>query len=93
MESPYEVHDYVCEYLGDTPEAKDFSKQFLERRNKQKTTTVQKPQQVKSTSWFYLRKPSLSLSLNLGKSVSDFHHAFAVNKHAFTKMFAKRITY
>ncbi|KAM5165418.1 GRB10-interacting GYF protein 2 isoform 1-T3 [Mantella aurantiaca] len=44
VESPYEVHDYVCEYLGDTPEAKDFSKQFLERRNKQKTT-VQKPQQ------------------------------------------------
>ncbi|XP_018423163.1 PREDICTED: PERQ amino acid-rich with GYF domain-containing protein 2 isoform X2 [Nanorana parkeri] len=44
VESPYEVHDYVCEYLGDTPEAKDFSKQFLERRNKQKTA-VQKPPQ------------------------------------------------
>ncbi|XP_072266218.1 GRB10-interacting GYF protein 2 [Pyxicephalus adspersus] len=44
VESPYEVHDYVCEYLGDTPEAKDFSKQFIERRNKLKTT-VQKPQQ------------------------------------------------
>ncbi|XP_071999363.1 GRB10-interacting GYF protein 2 [Engystomops pustulosus] len=36
VESPYEVHDYVRAYLGDTPEAKDFSKQFLERRNKQK---------------------------------------------------------
>ncbi|KAM3931678.1 GRB10-interacting GYF protein 2 isoform 2-T2 [Leptodactylus fuscus] len=44
VESPYEVHDYVRAYLGDTPEAKDFSKQFLERRNKQKTAQ-QKPQQ------------------------------------------------
>ncbi|XP_068136781.1 GRB10-interacting GYF protein 2 isoform X3 [Hyperolius riggenbachi] len=49
VESPIEVRDYVCEYLGDTPEAKDFSKQFLERRNKQKTT-VQKPPQVSHTS-------------------------------------------
>ncbi|XP_073530603.1 GRB10-interacting GYF protein 2 isoform X5 [Phyllobates terribilis] len=44
VESPYEVHDYVRAYLGDTPEAKDFSKQFLEHRNKQKTVQ-QKPQQ------------------------------------------------
>lgn len=35
MDSPYEVHDYVRAYLGDTPEAKDFAKQFLERRAKQ----------------------------------------------------------
>lgn len=37
MDSPYEVHDYVRAYLGDTPEAKDFAKQFLERRAKQNT--------------------------------------------------------
>ncbi|XP_053317073.1 GRB10-interacting GYF protein 2 isoform X3 [Spea bombifrons] len=37
VESSYEVHDYVRAYLGDTAEAKDFSKQFLERRTKQKT--------------------------------------------------------
>ncbi|KAK1879499.1 GRB10-interacting GYF protein 2 [Dissostichus eleginoides] len=31
VDSPYEVHDYVRAYLGDTPEAKDFAKQFIER--------------------------------------------------------------
>ncbi|KAJ3594407.1 hypothetical protein NHX12_003714 [Muraenolepis orangiensis] len=35
VDSPYEVHDYVRAYLGDTPEAKEFAKQFLERRAKQ----------------------------------------------------------
>uniref|UniRef100_A0A3Q4BTL0 GYF domain-containing protein n=1 Tax=Mola mola TaxID=94237 RepID=A0A3Q4BTL0_MOLML len=35
VDSPYEVHDYVRAYLGDTHEAKDFAKQFLERRAKQ----------------------------------------------------------
>uniref|UniRef100_F6WYS9 GRB10 interacting GYF protein 2 n=1 Tax=Xenopus tropicalis TaxID=8364 RepID=F6WYS9_XENTR len=44
VESPYEVHDYVRAYLGDTPEAKDFSKQFIERRTKQKASQ-QHPQQ------------------------------------------------
>ncbi|KAM9316459.1 GRB10-interacting GYF protein 2 [Gastrophryne carolinensis] len=52
VESPYEVHDYVCEYLGDTPEAKEFSKQFLERRNKQKTA-IQKPQQESGIGLFH----------------------------------------
>ncbi|XP_024129558.1 GRB10-interacting GYF protein 2 isoform X2 [Oryzias melastigma] len=44
VESPYEVHDYVRAYLGDTSEAKDFAKQFLERRAKQ-NTNQQKPAQ------------------------------------------------
>lgn len=35
VDSPYEIHDYVKAYVGDTPEAKDFAKQFLERRAKQ----------------------------------------------------------
>lgn len=35
VDSPYEVHDYVRAYLGDTPQTKDFAKQFLERRAKQ----------------------------------------------------------
>ncbi|XP_067330133.1 GRB10-interacting GYF protein 2 isoform X2 [Channa argus] len=50
VDSPYEVHDYVRAYLGDTPEAKDFAKQFLERRAKQNTNqqkpAPQNPQQV-----------------------------------------------
>lgn len=37
VDSSYEVHDYVRAYLGDTPEAKDFAKQFIERRAKQNT--------------------------------------------------------
>lgn len=37
VDSPYEVQDYVRAYLGDTPEAKDFAKQFVERRAKQNT--------------------------------------------------------
>uniref|UniRef100_A0A1A7YRC0 GRB10 interacting GYF protein 2 n=1 Tax=Iconisemion striatum TaxID=60296 RepID=A0A1A7YRC0_9TELE len=35
VDSPYEVHDYIRAYLGDTAESKDFAKQFLERRAKQ----------------------------------------------------------
>ncbi|KYO20901.1 hypothetical protein Y1Q_0000227 [Alligator mississippiensis] len=36
VESPYDVHDCIRSYLGDTLEAKEFAKQFLERRAKQK---------------------------------------------------------
>ena len=45
MDSPYEVHDYVRAYLGDTPQAKDFAKQFLERRAKQKANQQRQQQQ------------------------------------------------
>ncbi|KAM5327325.1 GRB10-interacting GYF protein 2 isoform 2-T2 [Glossophaga mutica] len=41
VESPYEVHDYIRAYLGDTSEAKEFAKQFLERRAKQKASQRQ----------------------------------------------------
>ncbi len=34
VESIYEVHDYVKSYLGETKEAHEFAKQFLERRQK-----------------------------------------------------------
>ncbi|XP_030015703.1 GRB10-interacting GYF protein 2 isoform X1 [Sphaeramia orbicularis] len=44
VDSPYEVHDYVRAYLGDTLEAKDFAKQFLERRAKQNANQRQAPQ-------------------------------------------------
>lgn len=45
VESPYEVHDYIRAYLGDTPEAKEFAKQFLERRAKQKASQQRQQQQ------------------------------------------------
>lgn len=34
VESPYEVHDYIRSYLGDSKEVKEFAKQYLERRSK-----------------------------------------------------------
>ncbi|XP_044147962.1 GRB10-interacting GYF protein 2 isoform X1 [Bufo gargarizans] len=71
VESAYEVHDYVRAYLGDTPEAKDFSKQFLERRNKQKTVP-QKPQQdsawpVFQTSPNNLQQTTLETAQSAGR--------------------------
>lgn len=45
VESPYEVHDYIRSYLGDSKEVKEFAKQYLERRSKarnaQKERTVE----------------------------------------------------
>lgn len=53
VESPYEVLDFIRSYLGDTVEAKEFAKQFLERRAKQKANH-QRQQQV--CEGLYLRK-------------------------------------
>ncbi|XP_058959916.2 GRB10-interacting GYF protein 2 isoform X2 [Pocillopora verrucosa] len=36
VESPYEVYDYVKSYLGDNRETRDFAREFIERRKKQK---------------------------------------------------------
>jgi PERQ amino acid-rich with GYF domain-containing protein len=36
VESPYEVGDYVRSYLGDGKEAREFSREFLERRSRWK---------------------------------------------------------
>uniref|UniRef100_G3U9U3 GRB10 interacting GYF protein 1 n=1 Tax=Loxodonta africana TaxID=9785 RepID=G3U9U3_LOXAF len=43
VESPYDVHDYIRSCLGDTLEAKEFAKQFLERRAKQKAIRFHRP--------------------------------------------------
>ncbi|XP_064418488.1 GRB10-interacting GYF protein 2 isoform X2 [Latimeria chalumnae] len=51
VESPYEVHDYIRAYLGDTPEAKEFAKQFLERRAKQKASHHQQQQHQQESVW------------------------------------------
>lgn len=47
VESPYDVHDYIRSCLGDTLEAKEFAKQFLERRAKQKASQQRQQQQVR----------------------------------------------
>uniref|UniRef100_A0A8C8CGF0 GYF domain-containing protein n=1 Tax=Oncorhynchus tshawytscha TaxID=74940 RepID=A0A8C8CGF0_ONCTS len=58
VESPYEVLDFIRSYLGDTVEAKEFAKQFLERRAKQKANHQRQQQQV------CLSKEVPGLSLN-----------------------------
>uniref|UniRef100_A0A8C1WXU9 GRB10 interacting GYF protein 1a n=1 Tax=Cyprinus carpio TaxID=7962 RepID=A0A8C1WXU9_CYPCA len=45
VESPYEVLNFICSYLGDTVEAKEFARQFLERRAKQKANHQRQQQQ------------------------------------------------
>ena len=53
VESPYDVHDYIRSCLGDTLEAKEFAKQFLERRAKQEASQQRQQQQVR-----FLRAPA-----------------------------------
>lgn len=36
IESPYDVKDYIRSYLGESKEANEFTKQYLERRSKLK---------------------------------------------------------
>ncbi|RXG67669.1 PERQ amino acid-rich with GYF domain-containing protein 2 [Armadillidium vulgare] len=42
VESPYEVHDYIRSYLGDSKEVKEFAKQYLERRSKARNAQKEK---------------------------------------------------
>ncbi|XP_051923841.1 GRB10-interacting GYF protein 1 isoform X2 [Hippocampus zosterae] len=46
VESPLAVLDFIQSYLGDTVEAKEFTKQFLERRAKQKGNQQRQQQQL-----------------------------------------------
>ncbi len=43
VDSVYEVHDYIKSYLGETKDAHDFAKQFLDKR--QKVKPLSQPQQ------------------------------------------------
>ncbi|KAJ7996575.1 hypothetical protein DPEC_G00238490 [Dallia pectoralis] len=62
VESPYEVHDFIRSYLGDTVEAKEFAKQFLERRAKQKANHQRQQQQQQQQQ--QLSKEVAGLSMN-----------------------------
>uniref|UniRef100_A0A8C0ICW6 GRB10 interacting GYF protein 2 n=1 Tax=Bubo bubo TaxID=30461 RepID=A0A8C0ICW6_BUBBB len=72
VESPYEVHDYIRAYLGDTPEAKEFAKQFLERRAKQKASQQRQQQQQQ---WLVLPQDSV-----WGMNHSSLHSVFQTNQ-------------
>uniref|UniRef100_A0A2K5IS37 GYF domain-containing protein n=1 Tax=Colobus angolensis palliatus TaxID=336983 RepID=A0A2K5IS37_COLAP len=63
VESPYDVHDYIRSCLGDTLEAKEFAKQFLERRAKQKASQQRQQQQE---AW--LSSPSLQTAFQANHS-------------------------
>ncbi|KAJ9599701.1 hypothetical protein L9F63_026450, partial [Diploptera punctata] len=45
IESPYEVKEYVKEYLGEGKEVQEFAKQFLERRSKWRSAQKAVPQE------------------------------------------------
>ncbi|XP_035375548.1 GRB10-interacting GYF protein 1 isoform X3 [Electrophorus electricus] len=61
VESPYEVLDFIRSYLGDTMEAKEFAKQFLERRAKQKANHQRQQQQQQQQQ---LSKEVAGLTMN-----------------------------
>uniref|UniRef100_A0A8B9PPK1 GRB10 interacting GYF protein 2 n=1 Tax=Apteryx owenii TaxID=8824 RepID=A0A8B9PPK1_APTOW len=71
VESPYEVHDYIRAYLGDTPEAKEFAKQFLERRAKQKASQQRQQQQQQNHA---------SFDSVWGMNHSSLHSVFQTNQ-------------
>ncbi|XP_016328596.1 PERQ amino acid-rich with GYF domain-containing protein 1-like [Sinocyclocheilus anshuiensis] len=76
VESPYEVHDFIRIYLGDTIEAKEFAKQFLERRAKQKANHQRQKQQLsKEVSGLNMNFPLQSMfqaaHMSKGGSVYD----------------------
>ena len=53
VESPYEVHDYVRSYLGESKDASEFATQFLERRSKYKNHLKQPEQPEVSAVYFF----------------------------------------
>ncbi|KAG7465303.1 hypothetical protein MATL_G00174930 [Megalops atlanticus] len=81
VESPYEVLDFIRSYLGDTVEAKEFAKQFLERRAKQKANHQRQQQQQLSkevaglTMNFPLQDSMRGVNPNTLQSVFQAAHA------------------
>ncbi|XP_076852461.1 GRB10-interacting GYF protein 1-like isoform X1 [Brachyhypopomus gauderio] len=73
VESPYVVHDFIRSYLGDTVEAKEFAKQFLERRAKQKANH-QRQQQLSKEVGLNMNFPLQSMfqSAHVSKSSSMY---------------------
>ncbi|XP_040271280.1 GRB10-interacting GYF protein 1 isoform X2 [Bufo bufo] len=64
LESPYDVHDYIRSCLGETLEAKEFAKQFLERRAKYKAS-----QRQQEASWL---APSMFPPIQNSKQSSGY---------------------
>ncbi|GAB6018636.1 hypothetical protein CHUAL_000317 [Chamberlinius hualienensis] len=60
VESPYEVHDYVRQYLGEGKEVHNFTRQFLENRSKFRNQARNK--EVEENMWGPARAINPSLS-------------------------------
>ena len=52
VESPFEVGDYVRSYLGEGKDARDFSKEFLERRSRWKNSVRNKEDGARGGSYY-----------------------------------------
>ncbi|KAG8538397.1 hypothetical protein GDO81_022727 [Engystomops pustulosus] len=76
LESPYDVHDYIRSCLGETLEAKEFAKQFLERRAKYKASQRQQEAAWLAPSVFSASqnsKPSSGYDLQSSKMKRRIH--------------------
>uniref|UniRef100_F6XTD4 GRB10 interacting GYF protein 2 n=1 Tax=Callithrix jacchus TaxID=9483 RepID=F6XTD4_CALJA len=81
VESPYEVHDYIRAYLGDTSEAKEFAKQFLERRAKQKANQQRQQQQQQQQQPPPQQQPQSQQQDSVwGMNHSTLHSVFQTNQ-------------
>lgn len=65
VESPFEVKEYVRMYLGDTKQAGEFGKQFLEKRSRWKSS--QRPQ----TQADDLCKPAPAINPNVSTEFQE----------------------
>lgn len=81
MDSPYEVHDYIRAYLGDTPESKDFAKQFLERRAKQ---NANQQKQAPSNQQLAKQQQQVKQCLNSSVGLSCFNDSVQMHKRSNT---------
>ncbi|XP_076472424.1 uncharacterized protein LOC143301883 isoform X4 [Babylonia areolata] len=51
VDSPYEVHDYVKSYLGESKKAREFGKQFLEKRSHFNNKARKEKRQEEESIW------------------------------------------
>ncbi|XP_064643332.1 GRB10-interacting GYF protein 2-like isoform X2 [Lineus longissimus] len=83
VDSPYEVHDYVRSYLGESREASNFAKMFIEKRSKSRNH--HRPVEEDSM-WGPAPAVNPNLSKVGGQVPGDFQMVGAANKKAKKKM-------
>lgn len=81
VESPYAVLDFIRSYLGDTVEAKEFAKQFLERRAKQKANQQRQQQQVGQARKVFMLNSITIRYISSGSKMKQGKWPLAVSFH------------